>query len=130
MPEYEITAQEHSANQVHWRGTAANEQAAMRQLEKLLAQAHGGEDMSGSGLHIFPLRGQLERIKTREIAYKPDPPPAPRRRPGPLSSTDLHPLYLLHTAWRALSQEERREFLTEMLTPNDRRFVALGLDEE
>ena len=43
---------------------------------------------------------------------------------------DLTPLDYLHRYWRAVPQEERLRFLIEMLTPNERRALALGFEEE
>ena len=39
------------------------------------------------------------------------------------------PLAIVHWAWRQLTSQERLEFLTEMLTPNERRALMLGLDD-
>jgi|RhiMetStandDraft_8_1073273.scaffolds.fasta_scaffold18916_2 hypothetical protein len=43
---------------------------------------------------------------------------------------ELTPLDYLHRYWRKVDQEDRFRFLIEMLTPNERRALQLGLEEE
>jgi hypothetical protein len=40
------------------------------------------------------------------------------------------PLETLHTVWRKVSPDERIKFLIEMMTPEERRTVLHGLDDE
>ncbi len=43
---------------------------------------------------------------------------------------DLTPLDYLHRYWRQVPMAQRIQFLTEMLTPAERRALALGLEED
>ena len=43
---------------------------------------------------------------------------------------DPTPLDYLHRYWRQVSPEDRLRFLVEMLTPNERRALQLGLEED
>src|ERR1041385_47572 len=43
---------------------------------------------------------------------------------------DLTPLDYLHRYWRKVSPDDRLRFLIEMLTPNERRALTLGFEEE
>ena len=43
---------------------------------------------------------------------------------------DPTPLDYLHRYWRKVAPEDRMRFLVEMLTPNERRALQLGLEEE
>lgn len=47
-----------------------------------------------------------------------------------LRHTPPAPLTIMHWAWRQLSFQERLEFLTEMLTPNERRALQFGYEED
>lgn len=40
------------------------------------------------------------------------------------------PLTQLHRIWRTLSSREKVEFLTQMLTPNERRALQFGFEED
>lgn len=51
----------------------------------------------------------------------------PRFRPKPPTPS---PLTVLHWAWREVSPEERLQFLTEMLTPRERRALQYGFKDE
>lgn len=43
---------------------------------------------------------------------------------------DPTPLTMLHRYWRQVAPDDRLRFLTEMLTPTERRALSLGLDDE
>lgn len=129
MPHYTVTGRYQQVHQFRWTGTAASPLKAEQQVKSLLMGSSEGEDLSTAGLQLYGTYCALQQVKVREAAATRDTQPAPARSRG-LTETDLHPLYLLHTAWRALSTQERRDFLTEMLTPTERRFLALGFEEE
>ena len=40
------------------------------------------------------------------------------------------PLDMLHRYWRQVPPEDRLRFLQEMLTPNERRALLFGVEEE
>jgi len=42
----------------------------------------------------------------------------------------LTPLDYLHTYWREVSPEDRLRFLIEMLTPQERRALQCGFEED
>ena len=43
---------------------------------------------------------------------------------------ELTPLDYLHRYWRQVDPDDRLRFLVEMLTPNERRALQLGFEEE
>lgn len=49
---------------------------------------------------------------------------------GGLSTTPLTPLDCLHYYWRLVTPDDRLRFLVEMLTPNERRALQFGFEEE
>ena len=51
----------------------------------------------------------------------------PLFRPKPPTPS---PLTVLHWAWREVSPEDRLQFLTEMLTPSERRALQYGFADE
>jgi hypothetical protein len=72
-------------------------------------------------------------------------PESTRRTEGTAMPDDLHaqlqdrdaryarhfsPLATLHLVWRQVDPHDRICFLIEMLTPNERRALQFGLDEE
>ena len=59
----------------------------------------------------------------------PMPPVPPEAHPTTYAVAG-YPLELLHWAWRKVSDDDRLRFLTEMLTPTERRALSLGLDDE
>lgn len=128
MPQFTVTGRYQQIHQFRWTGDAPSPLAAERRIRMLLmSAAESDEDLTSTGLQLYGTYCGLQNVKVQEVT-----PKGPKGQPAPIASTtpNLHPLYLLHTAWRVLSVAERQEFLAEMLTPNERRCLALGLEEE
>jgi hypothetical protein len=73
------------------------------------------------------LRKHKPTIHARVLAGELSP------RQGMIEAGFLHPptpLDMLHRYWRQVSPEDRLRFLTEMLTPNERRALQFGFEEE
>lgn len=65
------------------------------------------------------------------MSRKPGLRAAPLRVVPPRLAQDaLTPLDALHYYWRRVEPSDRLRFLTEMLTPNERRTLAFGFDDE
>ena len=71
------------------------------------------------------LRQQVAELEQRFITSekrRSQDTPAPCPQPKPLT--------ILHWVWRRVSPDDRIRFLTEMLTPNERRALQFGFEED
>ena len=125
MPHWTFTVRQKQIRDLRGGIDAQTSAAAERAITAALATGAPEEEPSIDSFQILNSESTLYQFRIR-----PDQPEKAKATKHKPTAPKAQALYFLYTAWDAMSTQDHLRFLTEKLTPSERRALQVGMDDE